>query len=241
MVTQYTFWIALLCFAAGFVYFLMERSSVEEEYRSTATIAAIICLIAGANYFAMRGMVGMDGTVASILNFPTEFRYLDWLITTPLILVKFPNLLGGGDDQKQTLVTLVFADVVMIVTGFVGELAINEGNKTLGFWMFLAGMIAWIFIIYILFAVVSTAADRKIEPIRVAINQLKYFILIGWAVYPVGYFMAFFGAGEEGQILRELLYNVADVVNKVGFGIVALLAVRSISKESAIRRAIADL
>jgi sensory rhodopsin len=245
LVTQYTFWVAFLCFVAGMIYFTLERQSLQPEYRSTATIAVIVCFVAAANYWVMRQMVGMDGVAESVLRFPTEFRYLDWLITTPLLLTKFPALLGFDEDRKPLLVTLVFADLVMIVTGYAGEHAINRAGgqfSALGLWMFVAGMLAWIFILYILFSVVTNAAKGKLEPIQVGLSRLKKFILIGWAVYPVGYLVSLLpGIGTEGQLVRELIYNVADVINKVGFGVVATFAVRQITRDQEIRRAIADL
>ncbi|MEM6794739.1 MAG: bacteriorhodopsin [Acidobacteriota bacterium] len=244
LVTQYSFWVSFLCLAAGTFYFIIERDTLGEDYRSTSTIAAIICAIAAANYFYMTKMVGMDGNPQSLLGFPTEFRYLDWLITTPLILVKFPALLGFDEDRRPMLVTLVFADVVMIVTGYAGETAINQaegGISGLGIWMFIAACVAWLFIIYILYTVVSSAAVDKLQPIQEGLNRLKLFIVIGWAVYPLGYLVSMFGLGFEGQLARELIYNVADVINKVGFGLVALFAARQVTREQSLRKAFQDL
>lgn len=244
LVIQYSFWISFLCLAAGVVYFLVERDSLSEDYRSTSTVAAIICGIAAANYFYMLKMVGMDGTAASILQFPTEFRYLDWLITTPLILTKFPALLGFDEDRRPLLATLVFADLVMIITGYAGEVAINQADgktSALGIGMFVASCSAWIFIVYILYTVVSNAATNKLKPIREGLNRLKLFIVIGWAIYPIGYLVSMLGFGPEGQLARELIYNIADVVNKVGFGLVAVFAARQVTREQSLRKAFEDL
>lgn len=244
LVIQYSFWISFLCLAAGVLYFLSERDSLAEEYRSTSTVAAIICAIAAANYFYMLRMVGMDGSAASVLNFPTEFRYLDWVITTPLILTKFPALLGFDEDRRPLLVTLIFADLVMIITGYAGEVAINNaegGVSALGIGMFVAACAAWLFIVYILYTVVSNAAANKLKPIREGLNRLKLFIVIGWAIYPIGYLVSMLGIGLEGQLVRELVYNIADVVNKVGFGLVAVFAARQVTKEQSLRKAFQDL
>ncbi|MEL7059956.1 MAG: bacteriorhodopsin [Acidobacteriota bacterium] len=244
LVTQYSFWLSFLCLSAGAFYFIVERDSLGPEFRSTSTLAAIICGIAAANYFYMLRIVGIDGTIDTVLGFPTEFRYLDWLITTPLILTKFPALLGFDEDRKPLLVTLIFADVVMIATGYAGEVAINQaGGKlsTLGIWMFIASMLAWMFIIYILYTVVSNAATDKLRPIREGLTRLRLFIVIGWAIYPIGYFVSMLGVGAEGQLVRELIYNIADVVNKVGFGLVAFFAVRQVTREQSLRQAFEKL
>ncbi|MEM7051116.1 MAG: bacteriorhodopsin [Acidobacteriota bacterium] len=244
LITQYFYWISFLCLASGTIYFFMERSSLLEEYRSTATTAGIVCFIAALNYWVMQDMVGRDGSIESILNFPTEFRYLDWLITTPLILTKFPTLLGFDEDRRPLLVTLIFADLVMIICGYAGEQAINQagGNFSgMGVGMFIASSAAFAFIVYLLYSVVTTAARDKLKPIQDGLSRLKLFIAIGWSIYPIGYLMSMFGIGPEGQMLRELIYNVADVVTKVGFGLVAVFAVRQVSRDQSIRKAIADL
>ncbi|MEM7482762.1 MAG: bacteriorhodopsin [Acidobacteriota bacterium] len=244
LITQYFYWIAFLCLASGTIYFLMERSSLLEEYRSTATAAAIVCFVAACNYWVMQDMVGRDGSIESILNFPTEFRYLDWLITTPLILTKFPSLLGFDEERRPMLVTLIFADLVMIITGFAGEQAINRAGgafSPLGVGMFIASASAFLFIVYLLYTVVTTAARGKLQPIQDGLRKLKLFIAIGWTIYPIGYLVSMFGIGPEGQVLRELIYNIADVINKVGFGLVAVFAVRQVSRDQSIRKAIADL
>ena len=244
LITQYSFWVAFLCLASGALYFFIERDSLDPEYRSTATTGAIICFIAAANYYIMRDFAGIDGNSGSLLGFPTELRYLDWLITTPLILTKFPSLLGFGEDRRPLLVTLIFADLVMIICGYAGEHAINQAGgaiSALGIWMFVAASAAWFFIIYILYTVVTTAAKNKLRPIREGLSRLKLFIVIGWAVYPVGYLVSMLGTGVVGQLVRELVYNGADVVNKVGFGLVAVFAARQVGREKSLRSAMRDL
>ena len=88
---------------------------------------------------------------------------------------------------------------------------------------------------------VVVAAKDKLKPIRDGLKRLRLFIAIGWLIYPIGYLMAMFGVGPEGLVLRELIYNLADVVNKVGFGLVAVFAAKQVSRDQSIRKAIASL
>lgn len=232
LATQYMFWVGFVGMAAATLYFLVERNSLNPEYRSTATVAALVTFVAAVHYFFMKDEVGTSGLISQIESFPTEIRYVDWLITTPLLLVKFPLLLGlKGKIGNLLLVKLLTADVVMIVSGYIGETSINAagGFTQAGLWGFLIGTLAWIYIIYLLYTTVTEAAMKKPLPIQKALLNMRLFILIGWAIYPIGYAVTLLSSGVEVQLVRELIYNVADLTNKVGFGLVAFFAVKTMS------------
>ena len=232
LATQYMFWVGFVGMAAGTLYFLVERNSLAPEYRSTATVAALVTFVAAIHYYFMKQAVGESGLLSEIDGFPTEIRYIDWLVTTPLLLIKFPLLLGLKEGKGRALLTkLVIADIIMIIGGYIGESSINlaGGFTQLGLWAYVVGCIAWFYIIYLLFTNVTKAAEDKPAPIRKALLQMRLFILIGWAIYPVGYAVTLFAPGIEVQLVRELIYNFADLINKVGFGLIAFFAVKTMS------------
>lgn len=232
LATQYMFWVGFVGMAAGTLYFLVERNSLAPEYRSTATVAALVTFVAAIHYYFMKQAVGESGLLSEIDGFPTEIRYIDWLVTTPLLLIKFPLLLGLKGGKGSSLLTkLVIADIIMIIGGYIGESSINlaGGFTQLGLWAYVVGCIAWFYIIYLLFTNVTKAAEDKPAPIRKALLQMRLFILIGWAIYPVGYAVTLFAPGIEVQLVRELIYNFADLINKVGFGLIAFFAVKTMS------------
>lgn len=232
LATQYMFWVGFVGMAAGTLYFLVERNSLTPEYRSTATVAALVTFVAAIHYYFMKQAVGESGLLSEIDGFPTEIRYIDWLVTTPLLLIKFPLLLGlKGGKGRSLLTKLVIADIIMIIGGYIGESSINlaGGFTQLGLWAYVVGCIAWFYIIYLLFTNVTKAAEDKPAPIRKALLQMRLFILIGWAIYPVGYAVTLFAPGIEVQLVRELIYNFADLINKVGFGLIAFFAVKTMS------------
>lgn len=232
LATQYMFWVGFVGMAAGTLYFLVERNSLAPEYRSTATVAALVTFVAAIHYYFMKQAVGDSGLLSEIDGFPTEIRYIDWLVTTPLLLIKFPLLLGLKEGKGRALLTkLVIADIIMIIGGYIGESSINlaGGFTQLGLWAYVVGCIAWFYIIYLLFTNVTKAAEDKPAPIRKALLQMRLFILIGWAIYPVGYAVTLFAPGIEVQLVRELIYNFADLINKVGFGLIAFFAVKTMS------------
>lgn len=218
-VTQYLFWVATVAMGAGAVFFLAERRSVPVEYSSVMTVGALICGIACFHYFRMSGTYQAG-------EFPTEYRYIDWIITTPLLLIKFPLLLNLGKKASGIFASLVLLDVGMILTAYIAEISPVGGPQ---WWIFF--LIACVFeaaIVGVLYIKMSKTIDEAPAPIAQSARRMRLFVLIGWAIYPIGFLMAL--TGDTGGSLREIFYNVADVVNKVGFGLVAYAGVKALAK-----------
>ncbi len=242
LVTQYMFLVTFLGMASAAIYFFMERDSLAVEFRSTATVAGIYCSIAAFIYYQMHLQVGLDGNPASILNFPTEFRYVDWLITTPLMLVKFALLLQLTDDKRGLLWIMVAADMIMIITGYFGERLLNTGGATFEVWtLFALGCLAWLFLLFIIFSSLTEFSRDKVAPVRKAFGKMRLFIAVGWAIYPIGYMVACFSDEAGSKIARELIYNFADLINKVGLGLVVVTAAKEISRDAQIRDAMRQI
>lgn len=221
-VTLYLFFAATVAMGAATIYFLYERSGVPARYQGVMTVAALVTGIACFHYFKMTDQYASGGT------FPTALRYVDWLFTTPLLLVKFPLLLQLGNRGKKFFLQLVVLDVAMVVTAFIAETS-PIGSSS--WWMFFA--IACVFemlIVAVLFLSLGGAIRSAPGPIADALNTMRLFILIGWAIYPIGFLMALLGAGEY----REIAYNIADVINKVGFGLVAFTGVKALASKDEI-------
>ena len=175
-------------------------------------------------------------------DYPTVLRYIDWLVTTPLLVLKFPEMLGGDEAPAVALLVIV-ADVMMILFGLAGESSINaaKGSTLVGWAMFGVSCLAWLFIIFILYTAVSNAAANKLGPVKIGLSRLKLFIVLGWAIYPLGYLLTLISNSPDLRVGRELVYNVADLVNKVGFGMVAIYTVRQVVREQKIREAMLQL
>jgi sensory rhodopsin len=218
-ITQYLFWVGTVAMGCGTAFFWLERSNVAPQYRSTMTVAGLVTAVACFHYYRMAG-------VYSEGEFPTAYRYIDWIITTPLLLVKFPMLLGLGKNGKGFLLPLIILDVAMIITAYIAEVSpVGGGN----WWLFfIAACIFEFGIVYVLFVKMKGAIGRAPAPIARSLRIMRGFIGIGWAIYPIGFLMAL--SGPAGGDLREIFYNIADVVNKVGFGLVAYLGIKTISE-----------
>jgi len=160
-ITQYLFWVSTVAMGAGALFFFLERTSVPVAYRSVLTVAGLVCGIACFHYFRM-------GATYAAGDFPTEYRYIDWIITTPLLLVKFPLLLRLGKAGRGLLVQLVSLDVVMIVTAYIAEVSPVGGGLWWGF--FLIACVAELASVGLLYGkmsgVIRSAPERPSNRVR---------------------------------------------------------------------------
>ena len=148
---------------------------------------------------------------------PTVYRYIDWLITVPMQIVEFYLILAACTAVSLGVFwKLLAGSLVMLLGGYFGETGVL--SPMVGF---VVGMAGWIFIIYYIF--VGEAAQIKDsagnENLVLAFDGIKWIVTIGWAIYPIGYFMGYLGGGVDANGLNTL-YNLADLVNKFLFGLV---------------------
>jgi hypothetical protein len=209
-----SFWIATAVMAAGALFFFMERSTVKASWQTSLTVAALVCFVAFWHYIYMRGYW------ASQEESPTVFRYIDWLITVPMQIVEFYLILAAVVAVSLGVFwKLLIASLVMLIGGFLGEAGIID--PTVGF---VVGMLGWIFIIYYVFA--GEAAQIKDaagnENLSFAFNGIKWIVTVGWAIYPLGYFLGYLVDGDAYGSAANLniIYNLADLINKFLFGLV---------------------
>lgn len=216
-ITLYLFFAGTVAMGAGALYFFLLRNDVEAPYRSAMVVAGLICAIACFHYLKMTYVYQESGG-----QFPTALRYVDWLFTTPLLLVKFPLLLRMGERGTKFFWQLVILDVAMIVTAFIAETSPVDSSRWWTF--FLVSCVFELLIVGVLYTSLGDAISKAPAPLARALETMRLFVLIGWAIYPIGFLMARSGYGE----LREIIYNVADVINKVGFGIVAYNGIKAL-------------
>ena len=148
---------------------------------------------------------------------PTVYRYIDWLITVPLLMIEFYLILraitnvSGGVFWRLTIGTLV-----MLIGGYLGEAGYM--NVTLGF---VIGMVGWAYILYEIFAgeAGKIAAEKASPAVASAYSTMRWIVTIGWAIYPLGYFFGYMAGGADMESLN-IIYNLADVLNKIAFGVI---------------------
>ncbi len=233
LVTFFLFFVGYISMGAAFVFFMSERGNVAPQYRTTMTISALIVGIAAFHYYYMRG-VYVDHQVVSI-----EYRYMDWIITVPLMALKFPSLVGKDAITDDKFAGLGFTGIcftgaiIMSGFGYLGEAGLMDAYLAL-----LLGGMGWAMII------VATgtpwSSGKGVDNSRIApellwsANALRWFIVVGWIIYPLGYLfspeVAIIDIGEKGELYMGIAYNIADMINKIGFGVVAWMGAKKASE-----------
>ena len=206
-----TFWLATAIMLASTVFFFIERSDVSGKWRTSMTVAGLVTGIAFWHYLYMRE-AHLQGEVTTV------FRYIDWLITVPLQIVEFYLILAAVTAVTSVLFwRLLGASLVMLVFGFLGEAGLVDA--TVGF---ILGMAGWIYIIYEIFAgeAAKLSEGSKNAGGQFAFNTLRLIVTVGWAIYPIGYFLGYLSGSETTDFgTVNIIYNIADLVNKTAFGL----------------------
>ena len=233
--TFFLFFVGYIAMGAAFVFFMSERSNVAPEYRTTMTISALIVGIAAFHYYYMRGVYADFGEVS------VEYRYMDWIITVPLMALKFPSLVGKAAITDKKVAGLGFTGIcftgalIMIGFGYAGEAGLMNGIVAL-----LLGGMGWAMIVVATGTPWSSGLgvdNSKIAPeLMWSANALRWFIVVGWIIYPLGYLFSPEVAlieMDNGAEMMAVAYNIADIINKIGFGIVAWMGAKKVTEAMA--------
>ena len=213
-----SFWIATAIMLASTVFFFVERQDVSGKWRTSLTVAGLVTGIAFWHYLYMRGMWSDMGAS------PTVFRYIDWLITVPLQIIEFYLIVAAVTAVSAGIFwRLLIASIVMLVGGYLGETGLWAPSVG-----FAVGMIAWVYIIYEIFLGETAAANASSgnSASQSAFNTIKWIVTVGWAIYPVGYALGYFAGGVDNEALN-IVYNLADLINKTAFGLAIWAAAKA--------------
>ena len=208
-----TFWLISAAMVAATFFFWVERDRAVGKWKTSLTVAAMVTGIAAIHYFYMREV--WIYTEAS----PTVFRYVDWLLTVPLQIVEFYLILAAIVAVATSLFwRLLIASVVMLVAGYIGE--VNAANSNMLWVCFVIGLLAWFYIIREVFAGEASQinANSGNAASQRAFGALRIIVTVGWAIYPLGYLYGYMGHGDVQAL--NIIYNLADFVNKIAFGVV---------------------
>ncbi len=206
-----SFWIISMGMLAATAFFFMERGSVAQGWRTSVTVAGLITGIAFIHYMYMRGVWVETG------DSPTVYRYIDWLITVPLQMIEFYLILSAVRKVSSGMFwRLLIGSLVMLIGGYAGEAGYI--NSTLGF---VIGMGGWIYILYEIFSgeAGKAAAKSGNKALTTAFGALRMIVTVGWAIYPLGYVFGYLTGGVDANSLN-VIYNLADFINKIAFGLV---------------------
>jgi bacteriorhodopsin len=231
-----TFYIACNMMLAFTLFFFVQVGQVPKRWKTSVSIAGLVTGIAWYNYCYMKECWVRNQ------DSPTNYRYTDWLITVPLQIVEFYFILKASGPVNPSLGTRMFlSSLAMVGFGWLAEIDVMA--KLVGFML---GCACWLYIVYETYAgeAAGYAAGLKSQASKDAFNYLKLIVSIGWIIYPAGFAIAYIIPGRtirpdgEGPPYDPLniVYNLADLVNKGAFGMAIWSAAASdISDEERLR------
>jgi bacteriorhodopsin len=233
--TSFTFFVGCMAMMAASVFFFFEMWNVDKKWRTSLLVSGLITFIAFVHYYYMRGYHFTTG------ESPTFFRYVDWTLTVPLMCVEFYLITKKAGAKMSLLWKLIFASVIMLVTGYLGETIYRDESSVM--WGVISGA-AYFYIVYLVWkgevAQLAAAAGPQVQK---AVNVLFWFVLVGWAIYPLGYilgtpggFLEIWKPGDDIAYYKQVMdivYNIGDAINKIGFGLVIYSLAVSSREEAA--------
>ena len=206
-----SFWLVSMGMIACTVFFFAERGTVAASWRTSISVAGLFTGVAFVHYMYMREIWVTTGDT------PTVYRYIDWLITLPLQMIEFYLILAAVRKVPISIFwKLLIGSLVMLIGGYLGEAGYIQP-----FVGFVVGMAGWIYILFEIFSgeagiIASKTGNRAMTT---AFSTMRIIVTIGWAIYPLGYiFGTLMETADPGTL--NIIYNLADFINKIAFGLV---------------------
>ncbi|MBC7799973.1 MAG: bacteriorhodopsin, partial [Gemmatimonadaceae bacterium] len=222
--TYNAFSFTIATMGAATVFFFLSRDQVAKEYRTAITVTGLVTLIALYHY--IRILASWDASYLIVdqsirptaVAFNDAYRYVDWLLTVPLLLIELilvMRLTRSETIAKATRLGLLAA--LMIILGYPGEVSPSYTTRWI-FWTL--AMIPFVIIVYDLFYGLRDAVSRQPESVRGMVNTARWIVVLSWAFYPIVYVFPMIGfQGGAATTAVQVGYTVADIVSKVGFGL----------------------
>ena len=221
----------LVSMLACTIYTLVSQQRVLAKYRNALVMSSMVTFIAGYHYLRIfdsfkhaseGGKVLLDGSQNS---FNEAYRYVDWLLTVPLLLVEVVAVLALAKEVSRSLITrLVPASAAMIALGYPGEISNDQNTQVL---YGVLSTLPFIYILYVLFVELGKSLERQPAGVAETVGRLRLLLIATWGVYPIAYIFNIVGdASSSSFVTVQVGYTVADVLAKCVFGLTILKIAR---------------
>lgn len=211
------------------LYLVLSQRMVLPRYRNALIVSATVCFIATYHYvrifdnfkesYETTAQGGQGTYELTNVVFNEGYRYVDWFLTVPLLLVETIAVLALTRSAAKPLLTkLVIASGLMIALGYPGEITTDTGPRL--FWGTLS-TIPFVYILYVLFVEINKSLDRQPAEVKSTLRKLTIMLVGLWGVYPIAYLMPVLGFdGPDAFVLRQAGYSIADILAKAAFALV---------------------
>jgi bacteriorhodopsin len=232
------FSMTIAAMVAAALFFFNSKQLVGSRYRVAVIISGVIVSIAAYHYFRIfnsweAAYVLEDGNyVASGQVFNDAYRYVDWLLTVPLLLIEAVAVLGLPKQTSRPLfIKLAVAAVLMIATGYPGEIADTIRERAI--WGAVS-TVPFAYILFVLWFEMKDAITRQTEQVQTLMSGMRWLIIASWGVYPIAYLLPEVGiTGAVATVSVQVGYTIADLLAKPVFGLLAFSIARIKSQTEA--------
>ena len=221
----------LICMIACTVYTLVSQGRVLAKYRNALVMSSMVTFIAGYHYWRIFNSFNESSMDMSVKiggdqgAFNEAYRYVDWLLTVPLLLVEVIAVLALAKEVSRSLITrLVPASAAMIALGYPGEVSNDQNTQVL---YGVLSTLPFLYILYVLFVELGKSLDRQPEGVAATVGRLRLLLIATWGVYPISYILGMGGDATAQQFVGvQVGYTVADILAKCVFGLTILKIAR---------------
>jgi bacteriorhodopsin len=235
--------IASMLFTSIFLWFARDR--VLPKFRMAVMVSATVTSIAAYHYFRMFDSFNeaykVGGTeVAGFEGYNVGYRYVDWFLTVPLLLVELVAVMGlARAIQSSLLKRLVPAAAAMIVLGYPGDMKMDLNGAAAGLgiepgiWGALS-TIPFLYILWVLFVEIGKSLPSQSAKVQGLLKGARLLLLATWGVYPITFILAMGSQGVptfDEVVNREIGYSIADILAKCVFGLIIFTIARVKSAE----------
>ena len=217
------------------IYTLVSQQRVLAKYRNALVMSSMVTFIAGYHYLRIFDSFKHASTDGKVLldqsqnAFNEAYRYVDWLLTVPLLLVEVIAVLALAKEVSRSLIMrLVPASAAMIALGYPGEISDKQGTQTL---FGVLSTLPFLYILYVLFVELGKSLDRQPEGVAATIGRLRLLLIATWGVYPISYILGMNPSTDPDAMANQFVYvqvgyTIADVLAKCVFGLTILKIAR---------------
>lgn len=228
-IVSHTLTLGFAVMLAALFYFILTLRNVAPRYRTSGILSVVVMVSAFLilffqqqswyNAFALNEATGLYERIAGAVLFSNGYRYLNWLIDVPMLLLQILFVVEITRSQRAKLRNwFFFSGSMMILTGYIGQFFETTNVAALLIW----GAISTVFFVHVLYLIYNVIKEAKTKlPAQAAtiMGSIWWLFIISWMLYPGGYLMPVILNSEGGVVVRQLMYTIADISSKVIYGV----------------------
>ncbi len=223
--------------AAGFVYFMATYRNVAPRFQVASILGAIVMvsafllLLAQSMSWQNTFVLDNDTFVRGEGIFSNGFRYLNWLIDVPMLLLQLVIVLGiTGLAARRLSFSFIGAGVAMILLGYVGQF--HEVTNLTALWVW-GGLstVFYLILLYLTWTEIGKALPNLPAPAVGTMKVIRWIFVVFWSFYPIAYIIPAIWATADGVVARQIIFTIADIVSKVIYGVMLTKVAMDISRQ----------